>query len=601
MVSRKENKGQPSPYARRRKAGELSATQRQQWFILESLLRSIRFNDEDMIQRLIEAIRNDESPPKLAETFRNNIQAVDKLGELAKQDINDADIITLVLQCLCYPSSGPRALSPDSESQKDFLAQPSSSLSDSSSTSTPSYDMLFDDVSLSTVQSSIVEHEGKSATDTDSISISDFIKIPDATLSDTLCSMLTTAKVKQSSDFPIAPEVFDSVALLPTIDSAQVANFEAKMASSEHQSPHRRCSLPSTLQSDGVCGTCFYTKGWDYPCNPSPIRTFTLPSIYPGDPVNDIVIDFRDRARDLLKSGASLRTIMGFGATDVELLFRTRKPDDELTVPSWACEATSDLENFDFSVRLAQVFMRVRFMRWLILPNAETFAGIPGILKPTLAQMRFPHSVIIDFLPIPAIRNRLVRNLQDWHTPLSKAKYTCNWDESRGPAVVTDPSSGRRCLSPRPSTENERRRFNDGVFDTETAAHTVDLSRDLPNLDSTPLTNKVVIRPPGSCKESSTSFLLDRLASFWADKSGIDKDQLLKDNNLTDADMATLSLLTGCNHQNFISLEQQLPDKATAITWLNTLLRGPNMLFRIYDEAETWRLLDILYGKEQIT
>jgi len=108
---------------------------------------------------------------------------------------------------------------------------------------------------------------------------------------------------------------------------------------------------------------------------------------------------------------------------------------------------TWGLHNVDWNVKLAEVFMRVRFMRWLILPNEETFAGIPGILRPTAAQMQFPHSVAIDFLPIPTVRKILVRIPQDWHIPLSRSKYSCNWDDNLGPAIVTDPVTGRRVLS----------------------------------------------------------------------------------------------------------------------------------------------------------
>ena len=108
---------------------------------------------------------------------------------------------------------------------------------------------------------------------------------------------------------------------------------------------------------------------------------------------------------------------------------------------------TWGFQDIDWHVKLAEVFMRVRFMRWLILPMEETFAGIPGILRPRTAQLRFPHSVAIDFLPIPRVRDSLVRKPQDWHLPLSRSKYSCNWDGKLGPAIVTNSVTGRRTLS----------------------------------------------------------------------------------------------------------------------------------------------------------
>ncbi|KAK5281103.1 hypothetical protein LTS03_011700 [Exophiala xenobiotica] len=185
--------------------------------------------------------------------------------------------------------------------------------------------------------------------------------------------------------------------------------------------------------------------------------------------MGDIALSFRDGARDLLKSGVPLRSVMGSGPTDVELLFRTRQPDDEYNVPGWACEVgltesasqhtisaalladvdqlSWGFQDIDWHVKLAEIFMRVRIMRWLILPNEKTFAGIPSILKPTATQMRFPHSVAIDFLPISTLRDILLKKPQDWHIPLSKCKYSCNWDDSIGLAIITDPVTGRRQLS----------------------------------------------------------------------------------------------------------------------------------------------------------
>jgi hypothetical protein len=64
----------------------------------------------------------------------------------------------------------------------------------------------------------------------------------------------------------------------------------------------------------------------------------TLSLIYPGDSINEIVLSCRDRARDLLRSGVPLQSVMRSGLTEVELLFRMRQQDEEWNVPGWACE-----------------------------------------------------------------------------------------------------------------------------------------------------------------------------------------------------------------------------------------------------------------------
>lgn len=105
----------------------------------------------------------------------------------------------------------------------------------------------------------------------------------------------------------------------------------------------------------------------------------------------------------------------------------------------------------------------------------------------------------------------------------------------------------------------------------------------------------------GSCEESSTYFLFDKLASFWADKTKCGKDQILKDNEFPDLDATTLPSPATSLQKPCVPLNEVLPDKAIAARWLITFLREPNVLFRICDEAESWRLLDSTYAKTHVS
>ena len=105
----------------------------------------------------------------------------------------------------------------------------------------------------------------------------------------------------------------------------------------------------------------------------------------------------------------------------------------------------------------------------------------------------------------------------------------------------------------------------------------------------------------GSCKESSTDFLLENLASLCADKSKKGKDQILEEIEFTESNSVTLPCHANSVCEGLITLNEQLPDKIIAKGWLNTVLRGPNLLFRICDEAESWRLLDSIYANEHIS
>ncbi|KAK5049431.1 hypothetical protein LTR84_004360 [Exophiala bonariae] len=99
-----------------------------------------------------------------------------------------------------------------------------------------------------------------------------------------------------------------------------------------------------------------------------------------------------------------------------------------------------------------------------------------------------------------------------------------------------------------------------------------------------------------SCKASSTDFLVDVLASYCADKSLGDKACFPKENDESGSTSSPLSAISA--YKSATPLEEQLPDKFTAQGWLTNFLRGPNVLFRICNEAETWKLLDSIYAND---
>ena len=134
--------------ARRKIAYEPSTSQRQQQFVLHSLLLSIKFNDYKMVKRLVEAIRNDNSPPNVAKVLQHNIEALQEEGLLTKQDIGETDMISLVLNCLFGQGPGSSTNSNTSTAPYDILRQasispPCSSVSSSATNESSSLqDML---------------------------------------------------------------------------------------------------------------------------------------------------------------------------------------------------------------------------------------------------------------------------------------------------------------------------------------------------------------------------------------------------------------------------------------------------------------------------
>jgi hypothetical protein len=130
----------------------------------------------------------------------------------------------------------------------------------------------------------------------------------------------------------------DSSAWLPTTDTQRVVNFETEMAVDQDHIPDFSLSGPKASRYGSAKHSWSMAEGMNYSSSHSPSRAYTSPLIYPGDSINDLVAASRDKARDLLQSGVSLHAVTGSGPTDVELLFRTRQPDEAWNVPGWACE-----------------------------------------------------------------------------------------------------------------------------------------------------------------------------------------------------------------------------------------------------------------------
>jgi hypothetical protein len=87
-------------------------------------------------------------------------------------------------------------------------------------------------------------------------------------------------------------------------------------------------------------------------------------------------------------------------------------------------------------------------MRWMLDSTAMSYAAIPDLLKPRPIQYLVTHPIALDFLPLPPLRQALIRDLRDWMTALPLAKLKVNWTRGMDEAVVWDEQHQRRQLSP---------------------------------------------------------------------------------------------------------------------------------------------------------
>jgi len=85
---------------RRKHSYEATDIHYRQQFILDALLRSIKYNDADLVQRLVEAIRVGRPLLEVATTLQDNIRALQ--GKLLSKEhqVTQSDMISLALKCL---------------------------------------------------------------------------------------------------------------------------------------------------------------------------------------------------------------------------------------------------------------------------------------------------------------------------------------------------------------------------------------------------------------------------------------------------------------------------------------------------------------------
>lgn len=66
-------------------------------------------------------------------------------------------------------------------------------------------------------------------------------------------------------------------------------------------------------------------------------------------------------------------------------------------------------------------------MPYIVLPCQQTWESLPEALRPTEFQHQTPHDIIVDFLPIPPLRNLLSHRYADWLIFASRYNLTLDW------------------------------------------------------------------------------------------------------------------------------------------------------------------------------
>ena len=175
------------------------------------------------------------------------------------------------------------------------------------------------------------------------------------------------------------------------------------------------------------------------------------PHVIPdSSPLSLIFENFKDGVRNMLFQGVPEYQVLGDLDPVVDLLFRSRRPDDPFSASTWACELARIDVTVDIFTQLANAFLLSRFMRWQLDPSLENYLLLPDLMRPTLAQRTIPHYAPADFYAIPAVRDCLISGNCELHTPIGRPGtkgIKFHWPFDMDKAICIHPMTGMRSIS----------------------------------------------------------------------------------------------------------------------------------------------------------
>ncbi|KAI1617040.1 hypothetical protein EDD36DRAFT_461902 [Exophiala viscosa] len=256
----------------------------------------------------------------------------------------------------------------------------------------------------------------------------------------------STISVLSPSNFPSNETRYDRHSSSQNMDVSFVSGSEEVMAVSPVEESRGQSvvlgGLPATFDvniDERIPGSWGHNH-----CSP-----YSIPTLITQEetPLSNVITKYRNSASGLLAHGASPIDILGDVVIDVELFFRDRMVTDISSVCNWASEVWRSFNDWDFYVRLAHILAYTAIMRWQLCSTQEYYVAIPDMLKPRAVQYSVPHDIALDFMPLPPLRENLIKKAGDWVTVITSAGLSVNWDRGMDEAVVRNSSSQRRQLS----------------------------------------------------------------------------------------------------------------------------------------------------------
>ncbi|KAL1956366.1 hypothetical protein VTO42DRAFT_7349 [Malbranchea cinnamomea] len=211
-------------------------------------------------------------------------------------------------------------------------------------------------------------------------------------------------------------------------------------------------------------------------------------NVEPTCPLDVILLDFlRSRQREAAE-GVSGRQLVGPPYPSVSSLLN---PEKSVYSHPLSKVFTDILRTFpdisNLPEQVAVLYTMFLLMRWQIYPTQENYDRLPHWMTPRASQILTPHPAWMDYLPWPAMRDRMIANHQDydfsnWFIPYTTT-LSVNWPYEATDTLLSTPDSEELMINP--VFESHLRNLNNwslGPAFARAYPHLVDTTRIKPDL-----------------------------------------------------------------------------------------------------------------------
>lgn len=135
----------------------------------------------------------------------------------------------------------------------------------------------------------------------------------------------------------------------------------------------------------------------------------------PSNPIDTALIGLIQSRRAALQSGEAVQSVLGPPLPNFVGLMTTPRPDNQHPLVSGISLLISEqMSTSDLPNRVAMMYMTYFLLQWIISPSQEMYERLPIWLRPTRVQQERQHSIWIDLMPWPQLRDKALSNSQSY-------------------------------------------------------------------------------------------------------------------------------------------------------------------------------------------